>query len=148
MKYADKLLDPRWQKKRLKILERDNWTCQLCQDTETSFHVHHKKYNGNPWDTADEDLVSYCQDCHLIVENLKNNDVIYKPIKVVKFDSIRKDDPLLVVILDRDDGSQTYSMVFYDLKPDKTLDFRLAITPPVIRELNKELNLLKELING
>jgi hypothetical protein len=26
-KYSDKLKDPRWQKKRLQIMERDNWCC-------------------------------------------------------------------------------------------------------------------------
>ena len=26
MSYSDKLKDPRWQRKRLEIFERDNWT--------------------------------------------------------------------------------------------------------------------------
>lgn len=32
MTYSQKLRDPRWQKKRLEILERDSFTCQHCHD--------------------------------------------------------------------------------------------------------------------
>ena len=64
--YKEKLLDPRWQKKRLFILERDNWTCQICKDTETSLHVHHRWYekNRNPWDYPNEAFTTLCEKCH------------------------------------------------------------------------------------
>ncbi|MEM1337294.1 MAG: HNH endonuclease [Bacteroidota bacterium] len=71
MNYSKKLKDPRWQKKRLKILERDNWTCQHCGDTETELQVHHWKYNGEPWEANDSDLATLCKDCHGSVESLK-----------------------------------------------------------------------------
>jgi hypothetical protein len=71
--YAEKLKDPRWQKKKSRIMERDNFTCQLCSDTETTLNVHHLKYDpsGNPWDVEDEFLVTYCYPCHRVVENCK-----------------------------------------------------------------------------
>lgn len=70
--YSEKLKSPAWQKKRLKILERDSWTCQYCQDTESTLHVHHQKYVGeNPQDTPDEFLITCCEICHSIVESLK-----------------------------------------------------------------------------
>lgn len=46
MGYSDKLKDPRWQKKRLEILTRDEWTCQICFDTESTLVVHHQKYKA------------------------------------------------------------------------------------------------------
>jgi len=65
MKYSDKLKDPRWQKKRLKILERDDWTCQCCGDKSSTLHVHHLKYSpGNPWDINENYLITLCEDCH------------------------------------------------------------------------------------
>jgi uncharacterized protein YlaI len=64
MTYAEKLKNPKWQKKRLEILNRDNFCCQKCGDAETELRVHHKKYNGNPWDAADEDLITLCKICH------------------------------------------------------------------------------------
>ena len=65
--YSEKLKDPRWQRKRLEILERDNWACFWCGDTETTLHVHHELYDGNnPWDTPDYCLTTLCEDCHKI----------------------------------------------------------------------------------
>ena len=63
--YRKKLLDPRWQKKRLAILERDEWECQECFSTQNTLHVHHMWYQGaNPWDAPDEALVTVCENCH------------------------------------------------------------------------------------
>lgn len=65
--YKDKLLDPRWQKKRLRILERDKWACRCCGDKESTLHVHHVHYDPRaegPWDYADTSLVTLCAECH------------------------------------------------------------------------------------
>jgi hypothetical protein len=67
MTYAEKLRDPRWQKKRLEILNLDNWTCRICGDTETTLHVHHLLYirGREPWNYVDEVFMTLCEDCHL-----------------------------------------------------------------------------------
>ncbi len=64
--YSQKLLDPRWQKKRLEILQRDNWTCQECGDVENTLHVHHKIYESHlqPWDVSNNILITLCASCH------------------------------------------------------------------------------------
>lgn len=64
--YTEKLKDPRWQKKRLEILERDEWKCQFCDDSESTLHVHHRRYirGSDPWDYPPELLVTLCEDCH------------------------------------------------------------------------------------
>lgn len=64
--YKEKLLDPRWQKKRLEILSRDGFACYWCGDTTSTLHVHHEKYHKDPWDAPDEDLVTVCEDCHSV----------------------------------------------------------------------------------
>lgn len=65
--YQEKLKDPRWQKKRLLILQRDNWMCQSCSATDITLHVHHKAYKRGqePWDYPDEWLLTLCEGCHL-----------------------------------------------------------------------------------
>lgn len=65
-KYAEKLKDPRWQKKRLQILERDAWTCQKCFDSESTLVVHHRRYlpDREPWDYPEHLLVTLCEECH------------------------------------------------------------------------------------
>ena len=65
-KYSDKLKDPRWQKKRLKILSRDRFKCQCCLSGERTLHVHHINYlsNSEPWEIPNRYLISLCDKCH------------------------------------------------------------------------------------
>ena len=64
--YSEKLKDPRWQKKRLEIFERDNWACFDCGDETATLHVHHLEYikEKNPWDYNNEFLITLCENCH------------------------------------------------------------------------------------
>lgn len=64
--YKDQLKSPEWQKKRLKIFERDDFTCQLCLDNKEQLHVHHKSYDKNTkaWEYNDDRLVTLCATCH------------------------------------------------------------------------------------
>lgn len=66
MTYASKLKDPRWQKRRLEIPSRDNFTCRLCGDKTTELHVHHAYYERGyePWDYPDDMLITFCEPCH------------------------------------------------------------------------------------
>lgn len=58
--------DPRWQKKRLEIFQRDKFTCQFCQSKTKTLVVHHLKYKDNlpPWEYDSDYLVCICEDCH------------------------------------------------------------------------------------
>jgi hypothetical protein len=71
MKYSDKLKDPRWQKKRLEVFQRDEFKCVGCGDKETTLHVHHRKYKGEPWDAPMDHLETLCEDCHEWMEEFK-----------------------------------------------------------------------------
>lgn len=65
MTYSQKLRDPRWQKKRLQILERDGWACCACGDTESNLQVHHVYYvKQDPWDYPDNAYQTLCESCH------------------------------------------------------------------------------------
>ena len=67
-KYSEKFKDPRWQKRRLQVLERDEWMCQICFDNESTLNVHHRYYykNTNPWDYPLSALSTLCEECHQI----------------------------------------------------------------------------------
>ena len=72
--YSQKLQDPRWQKKRLEIMQRDNFTCQACGDTESELHVHHKQYTTDlPQNELSENLITYCCVCHDVIHYTKNH---------------------------------------------------------------------------
>ena len=63
--YAEKLKHPKWQKKRLEIMQRDNFTCQICKDEETELHIHHFKYSQQaPWEEPNVKLITICKLCH------------------------------------------------------------------------------------
>lgn len=64
--YSEKLKDPRWQKKRLEVMERDDWSCQNCFDNMTTLSVHHIRYipGRDPWDYPEKLLVTLCDNCH------------------------------------------------------------------------------------
>ena len=64
--YAEKLRDPRWQRMRLKIMERDEFSCQRCYDSESTLNVHHRNYEYGkaPWDYPESWLVTLCEECH------------------------------------------------------------------------------------
>lgn len=86
--YYDKLKDPRWQKKRLQVMNRDKWTCKKCGDTETTLNIHHLKYESgkNPWEYDNKDLVTLCEDCHENIEKLKkdNPELDFNLIRIYK----------------------------------------------------------------
>ena len=62
--YAKKLTSPKWQRKRLEIMERDGWKCVRCGDGESPLHVHHMAYKGDPWECPSEQLITLCDRCH------------------------------------------------------------------------------------
>ena len=65
MTYAEKLKHPKWQRKRLEILQRDEFTCLKCRSTLKTLHVHHLSYSkGDPWDIDNSQLVTVCYECH------------------------------------------------------------------------------------
>ena len=62
-----------WQKKRLEIMQRDNFTCKDCGDTESQLQVHHKAYiyGNNIWEYDNESLITLCESCHSIITDMK-----------------------------------------------------------------------------
>lgn len=64
--YTEELKSPLWQKKRLEIMQRDNWTCQICKSTDIELNVHHSIYRKGlkPWEYENSDLITLCRDCH------------------------------------------------------------------------------------
>lgn len=63
--WMERCADPRWQRKRAQICERDGWQCTDCGDSHALLNVHHHYYDGsNPWDYPDSALSTLCERCH------------------------------------------------------------------------------------
>ena len=66
MTYAEKLKDPRWQRKRLEIMEASKFSCSRCSADDATLHVHHCYYEKGlmPWEYPNESLKCLCDWCH------------------------------------------------------------------------------------
>ena len=65
--FAESYKTSEWQRKKNRILERDNYTCQMCGDTKGVMQVHHITYkhcNGKTYNALDEELITLCGACH------------------------------------------------------------------------------------
>lgn len=79
--YSEKLKNPFWQKKRLEILQRDEFKCISCGDNESSLSVHHVIYEKNKeiWDYDNILLRTLCESCHNDIHNrLKEIDFVIR----------------------------------------------------------------------
>lgn len=64
--YARKLSDPRWQRRRLEILQLDEWKCVYCRASDQELHLHHVvyRYRSEPCEYSDDELFTLCWKCH------------------------------------------------------------------------------------
>lgn len=78
--YAQQLLHPNWQRKRLEILSNNGFQCQICFDENNTLHVHHKAYKKGAmaWEYENDNFLCLCKDCHESVHEEKDliNDVL------------------------------------------------------------------------
>jgi hypothetical protein len=87
--YSELLKDPHWQKKRLEILQRDEFKCRSCNDDISTLHVHHLRYDSKllPWEYDNDDLITLCESCHkvwgMIDQMLKASDYGWEHVGVV-----------------------------------------------------------------
>lgn len=66
MSYSDLLRDPRWQRKRLEVMQRADFACEDCGDRDTTLNVHHTFYTkgAKPWEYDTASLRCLCENCH------------------------------------------------------------------------------------
>lgn len=79
--YSDKLKSPKWQKKRLDILNLRGFKCEVCGDEENQIQVHHRFYlkGREPWQYDNDVFQVLCEKCH---ENSHKKDVEIRNIEV------------------------------------------------------------------
>ncbi|HEY5745010.1 MAG TPA: hypothetical protein VIU12_02945 [Chryseolinea sp.] len=58
--------DPRWQRRRLEIMQRDGFACNDCGEEKKTLNVHHRYYvkGRKLWEYPDFSLVTLCRECH------------------------------------------------------------------------------------
>lgn len=80
-----KLRDPRWQKLRLLIMQRDGFKCLFCGSETKNLQVHHIVYKRrDPWDYPEYLYQTLCEDCHAERQELTDKAVDSVRIAVSK----------------------------------------------------------------
>lgn len=66
MTYQEQLKSPLWQRKRLEMFQRDNFTCVCCGNSKLQLHLHHGVYikGLKAWEYDDKYLHTLCDVCH------------------------------------------------------------------------------------
>jgi hypothetical protein len=67
MNRKEEYQDERWQSRAAEIRKLDHYKCAMCGAKDVELHVHHLSYPPTPyhiWDSADNELVTLCKDCH------------------------------------------------------------------------------------
>lgn len=69
--FSEQYNHPKWQKKRLEILKRDEFKCCRCGDSEHQLQIHHLYYDkgSKVWEYPDRALVTLCDECHNDLHN-------------------------------------------------------------------------------
>jgi len=77
--YSSMLRDPRWQRKRLEILNRAKFKCQECGDETKELQIHHCWYEkgASPWDYDDSCYLCLCDHCHNLRQHYEKQIKMY-----------------------------------------------------------------------
>jgi len=88
-KYRLERQDPRWQKRRLEIMQRDDFQCRDCKSKSETLNVHHAYYvtGRRCWDYPSFSLETLCWECHklrhfYIEKEAENNDTLPEDEKI------------------------------------------------------------------
>ncbi len=65
--YFQLLKHPKWQEKRLRVMENAGFECVYCGSSDKTLNVHHRYYlkGKKPWEYPDEHFDCLCEVCHV-----------------------------------------------------------------------------------
>lgn len=134
--YYKQLLDPRWQIKRLKIIERDGAKCLICKSEKDTLEIHHEVYGKTPWDVDDKYLKTLCFRCHRVVELCKKNKVFYKNFNRLVFDN----DHFIYIVNTKEDNNNKpgkFAVIIHNFTKSKEfIMVNFFISKPLIEYIN------------
>lgn len=152
-KYSENLKDPRWQKKRLEIMQRDNFTCQCCGDESTELHVHHKRYSSQlmVWEYDESELTTICKHCHKFIHYLTSFQFADKEFKLTtnnRMPSInkmyKKAENTYVMLAIFENSSLVIGAIPYDEDGEYSIDVQSILKADTVQilfeHINKNLN--------
>ncbi len=135
-RWAAKFRDSRWQKLRLQVMERDEWTCQSCKSfgEGVTLNVHHAYYESgkDPWEYPENTLITWCEDCH------KTRHWFSKEINraLVRYSKRQIEGVVYAIALS--DWSEVFETVTRDIDPEAVFFLITAITSQIAATQEEE----------
>lgn len=138
MTYKEQLLDPRWQRVRTEIMQRDNWACRKCGSTTKTLNVHHISYlaGHKAWEYEYNSLETLCHLCH---KGEHENQKVYataSPEQILAWKLEAKEPPPVIVSI-----NQQLSDLSNELnnKPDEATEVEILKNIMFLQAKKKEL---------
>lgn len=140
--YSEKRKDPRWQRKRLEIMERDGFECRECGGDEATLNVHHSYYvtGRDPWEYPEFSLLTLCRDCHTERHSPRSfpDGTYYPPfmeweraIEMLAGKDPRKAEQLYEI------GANASMAITYGMSPEEAWDRLLYACLPKLKRIKK-----------
>lgn len=110
--YYEQLKDPRWQKKRLEIMNRANFKCEECENSENMLSVHHGYYDNSLmlWEYDNDTLHCLCPECHEMAHAFRSS--IYENIAKL---SVIELEHLMVTLNDNSENREIIEKVIKEI---------------------------------
>lgn len=154
--YSDKLKSPKWQKKRLEILNLRGFKCELCKNEEQELHVHHRFYikGRKPWEYDNDVFQVLCSDCHEKEHSKNNKESIPSKLKPIiktldnfSIGELEELQYILVNINDTIDLPEFLHLILYSINSGCTNQaMQILRDKETIEELQIDLDFLKSKI--
>lgn len=136
--YSEKLKSPKWQKKRLEILNLRGFKCEICGNEEKELHVHHRFYlsKRQPWEYDNDVFQVLCSDCH---EKNHKKEVEIKEVVPKKYE-------LLIGLIEAIEPFDIDNLIYLleDTSIDVNETFRLLSNALNSGWLDSALNVIKD----
>lgn len=73
--YSEQLKHPKWQQRRLEVMEKAGFECSNCGSNEDTLHVHHRRYikGRMAWEYCNDELACLCESCHSEEHSARND---------------------------------------------------------------------------
>lgn len=141
MDYKEQIKSPKWQRRRLEILQRDDFTCQICGCKDKMLHVHHTAYERNKmiWEYPDEMLITMCNECHSLEHNMDN--LITKLLHMIKTRGVTNHE--IITLLDFIDTKLFNGESDAILKITGEYGIQEITNYPYVKQLENRRNLIK-----
>ncbi len=114
--YSEQLRDPRWQRKRLELMQAADFTCLECGNKTETLNVHHGFYcrGTSVWEYPNDTYSVLCETCHSKAQDLMES--VHSKIATLCYDQLSALNGMLNEACDPESSHEDLSPAFLILR--------------------------------